>query len=251
MKMKEILSKTLLTKTAIAGYDYCINPYVGCGHGCRYCYASFMRRFTNHQEPWGEFIDIKVNAPQILERELQRAKRGVVAISTVTDPYQPIEREYRITRKCLELLLRYHYPVNILTRSTLCLRDVDLFKEFKEIEVGITITTHDEGLRRLFEPRSPSIFERVRTLEILSREGIKTYVFIGPILPTNPVELVRMLDGLVEEVFIDRMNYTFKVASLYRKARLERYLEDDYFHQVGLELKRRFEEKGISVTMCY
>ncbi len=251
MKMKEILSKTLLTKTAIAGYDYCINPYVGCGHGCRYCYASFMRRFTNHREPWGEFIDIKVNAPQILERELRRAKGGVVAMSTVTDPYQPIEREYRITRKCLELLLRYQYPVNILTRSPLCLRDLDLFKEFKEIEVGITITTDDEGLRRIFEPRSPSIFERVRTLELLSREGVKTYVFIGPILPMNPIELVRMLDGLVEEVFIDRMNYTFKVVSLYRKAQLERYLEDDYFDQVGLELKRRFEEKGIGVTMCY
>jgi len=251
MKMKEILSKTLLTKTAIAGYDYCINPYVGCGHGCRYCYASFMRRFTNHREPWGEFIDIKVNAPQILERELQRAKRGVVAMSTVTDPYQPIERDYRITRKCLELLLRYQYPVNILTRSTLCLRDMDLFKEFKEIEVGITITTDDEGLRRIFEPRSPSIFERVRTLELLSREGIRTYVFIGPILPMNPAELVRMLDGLVEEVFIDRMNYTFKVVSLYRKAQLERYLKDDYFNQVGLELKKRFEEKGIWVTMCY
>jgi DNA repair photolyase len=210
-----------------------------------------MRRFTNHREPWGEFIDIKVNAPQILERELQRAKRGVVALSTVTDPYQPIEREYRITRKCLELLLRYQYSINLLTRSPLCLRDMDLFKEFKEIEVGLTITTHDEGLRRIFEPRSPSIFERVRTLEILSREGIKTYVFIGPILPMNPIELVRMLDGLVEEVFIDRMNYPFKVASLYRKAQLERYLEDDYFHQVGLELKRRFEEKGIWVTMCY
>lgn len=251
MKIREILAKSILTKTAISSYDYCINPYVGCGHGCRYCYASFMRRFTNHEEPWGEFIDVKVNAPQILERQLRRAKKGVVALSTVTDPYQPIEKDYRITRKCLQILLRYQYPVNILTRSSLCLRDIDLFKEFREIEVGITVTTNEEGWRKLFEPHSPSIDERVRTLEILSREGIKTYGFIGPILPLNPEEMVKRLDGLVKEVLIDRMNYTYKIASLYRKAHLERYLEDEYFKQVGLELKKRFEEKGIRVILCF
>ncbi len=251
MKIREILVKTVLTKTAIASYDYCINPYVGCGHGCRYCYASFMRRFTNHREPWGEFIDVKANAPQILERQLRRTKKGVVALSTVTDPYQPIEKDYGMTRKCLQILLPYQYPINILTRSPLCLRDLDLFKEFREIEIGITITTHEEGWRRIFEPHSPPIVERVRTLEVLSEEGMKTYAFIGPILPMNPEEMVKMLDGLVKEVIIDRMNYPFKVISIYRKANLDRYLEDDYFHRIGLELKEGFEEKGISVTLCF
>ncbi len=99
MKVKEIFAKTILTKTAISGFDYCINPYVGCGHGCRYCYASFMKRFTGHLEPWGEFIDVKVNAPLLLKKQLKRAKPGVVALSTVTDPYQPIEKKYRTDSK--------------------------------------------------------------------------------------------------------------------------------------------------------
>src|SRR3972149_1263020 len=119
MEIREIFSKTILTKTAITGFDYCINPYVGCGHGCRYCYASFMKRFTGHKEPWGEFIDVKVNEPLLLKNQLKRAKPGMVAISTVTDPYQPIEKIYKITRGCLEALLDKQFPVNLLTRSPL------------------------------------------------------------------------------------------------------------------------------------
>jgi DNA repair photolyase len=163
MILREIFSKTLLTKTAISGIDYCINPYMGCGHGCRYCYASFMKRFTGHPEPWGEFVDVKVNAPQVLRRQLKRAKPGVVALSTVTDPYQPVEKRYQITRRCLEVLLEYQFPVTLLTRSPLCLRDMDLFKQFKTIDVGVSITTHDEEIRKIFEGRSPFIASRPET----------------------------------------------------------------------------------------
>ena len=129
MKIKEIFAKTILTKTAIPGFDYCVNPYVGCGHGCRYCYASFMKRFTGHKEPWGEFVDIKVNAPDLMKKQLRRARMGLVAIGTVTDPYQPLERKYRITRRILKALLERQFPVNVLTRSPLCLRDIDLFND--------------------------------------------------------------------------------------------------------------------------
>src|SRR4030066_447782 len=203
MKIKEIFAKTILTKTAISGFDYCINPYVGCGHGCRYCYASFMKRFTGHLEPWGEFIDVKVNAPTVLRRQLRGAKPGVVSLSTVTDPYQPIEKRYQITRKCLEALLEYQFPVTVLTRSPLCLRDMDLFRQFKTIDVGLSITTHDEEIQKIFEPHSPSISSRIDTLRTLHDERIPTYVFIGPMLPLDPVVLVKMLKGLVGEVLID------------------------------------------------
>jgi len=101
MQIREIFSKTILTRTAIESFDYCINPYVGCGHGCRYCYASFMKRFTGHLEPWGDFVDVKVNAPDLLSRQLKRAKRGIVAHRTVTDPHQPTEKKYQLTRRCL------------------------------------------------------------------------------------------------------------------------------------------------------
>jgi DNA repair photolyase len=251
MKVKEIFAKTILTKTAISGFDYCINPYVGCGHGCRYCYASFMKRFTGHLEPWGKFIDVKVNAPYLLRKQLKRAKQGIVALSTVTDPYQPIEKKYQLTRKCLEVLLEAQFSVNLLTRSFLCLRDIDLFKQFKNIEVGLSITTHDEGIKRIFEPYSPSIHSRINTLRTLRREKIQTYVFIGPMLPLDPKPLVAMLDGLVDEVLIDRMNYPNKVKAIYRKAKLDKYLEEDYFHLVGMELKEHFTKQGISVSMIF
>ncbi len=249
MKVKEVFAKTILTKTAISGFDYCINPYVGCGHGCRYCYASFMKRFTGHLEPWGEFIDVKVNAPSLLKRQLKRAKQGVVALSTVTDPYQPIERKYQLTRKCLEALLEAQFSVNLLTRSPLCLRDIDLLRQFKNIEVGFSVTTHDEGVKKIFEPYSPTIHARVKALETLRREKIPTYAFIGPMLPLEPKPLVAMLDGLIDEVLIDRMNYPNKVKAIYRKAKWEKYLEEDYFHLVGTELKEGFEKKGVVVSM--
>jgi DNA repair photolyase len=251
MKVREIFSKTILTKTAITSFDYCINPYVGCGHGCRYCYASFMKRFTGHLEPWGEFVDVKVNAPHLLRKQLKRARRGTVALSTVTDPYQPLEKIYRLTQGCLEALLDYQFSVNILTRSPLCLRDIDLFKQFKNIEVGFSITTHDEAIKRIFEPHSPSIQSRVKALQTLRQEKIGTYAFIGPMLPLDPKPLVAMLDGLVDEVLVDRLNYPNKVKSLYRKTKLDKYLEEDYFHYVGMELKEAFEKKGIAVSMCF
>lgn len=251
MKVREIFVKTILTKTAISGFDYCINPYVGCGHGCRYCYASFMKRFTGHLEPWGEFIDVKVNAPYLLRKQLKRAKQGVVAFSTVTDPYQPIEKKYQLTRKCLETLLEAQFSVNLLTRSSLCLRDIDLFKQFKKIEVGFSITTHDERIKKIFEPTSPSIRTRVNSLKTLRQEKIRTYAFIGPMLPLEPKPLVAMLDGLVDEVLIDRMNYANKVKAIYRKTKLDRFLEEDYFSLTGMELKERFEEKGVSVSMIF
>ena len=251
MKVREIFAKTVLTRTAISGFDYCLNPYVGCGHGCRYCYASFMKRFTGHKEPWGEFIDVKVNAPSLLKNQLKRAKPGIVAISTVTDPYQPIEKTYKITRGCLEALLDKQFPVNLLTRSPLCLRDFDLFKRFKKIEVGLTVTTHDEAMKKLFEPCSPSIPSRIRALETLRQERVRTYAFIGPLLPLKPAPLVKMLEGLVDEVLIDRVNYPNKVKGLYRKNGLDAYLTDDYFNVIGMDLKERFEKKGISVTMIF
>jgi DNA repair photolyase len=210
-----------------------------------------MKRFTGHLEPWGEFIDIKVNAPYLLRKQLKRAKKGVVALSTVTDPYQPVEGRYQLTRRCLEALLDAQFPVNLLTRSPLCLRDIDLLRQFKEIEVGFSITTHDEETKKIFEPHSPSIDSRVKALRALRREKIPTYAFIGPMLPLDPRKLVAMLEGLIDDVLIDRMNYSNKVKAIYRKNKLEPYLEENYFSLVGTELKDRFEEKGIGVTTCF
>ena len=165
MERREIEAKAVLTKTGIGGYDFCINPYVGCEHGCSYCYASFMKRFTGHPEPWGAFVDVKVNGPEVLRRQLKRIKGGSVLVGTVTDPYQPAEREYGITRGCLEALKDTALEVYLLTRSPLCLRDMDLFRDFPSLEVGLTVSTDKEEMRRLFEPFAPPIRSRVDALK--------------------------------------------------------------------------------------
>jgi len=184
MKINTIQCKTLLTKSRLPEADYCINPYVGCLHTCVYCYARFMRRFTGHDEPWGHFLDVKINAPEVLARELARKpKRGVVLLGSVTDAYQPIEQKYRLTRAILGTLLHYDFPVSVLTKSNLVIRDLDLFKQFSKCEVGLTVTTTDQKIARNFEPHSSAPQQRIEALKILHQSGIATYAFIGPILP--------------------------------------------------------------------
>ena len=154
---RQIEAKSILSKSGIDGIAYCVNPYVGCSHGCAYCYASFMKRFTGHREPWGSFVDVKVNAPMLLEKQTRRAGAGTILLSSVTDPYQPAEARYRVTRGCLEVLAGRHFPVDILTKSPLVLRDLDLLKTFDNLSVGLTITTDDDAMRKVFEPGAPPI----------------------------------------------------------------------------------------------
>lgn len=162
--VKEIRAKSVLNKSKI--FDYCVNPYTGCQIGCKYCYARlFMRRYSGHKEPWGEFVDIKMNAPEVLKKQLNRAKRGTVWVSSVCDSYQPLEEQYKITQRCLKELAKKQFPVNIQTKSTLALRDLDVFQEFEEIEVGFTIATDDERVARQFEPQATPVKDRLKALE--------------------------------------------------------------------------------------
>lgn len=165
--IKEVIAKSILSKSGIPGASYCLNPYVGCSHACRYCYASFMKKYTGHTEPWGNFVDVKINAPGVLERQLRRAAKGSIILSSVTDAYQPLEMKYKITRQCLENLIDSRFPVDILTKSPLVLRDMDLIRKFKDINVGITITTDDDKIRKLFEPKAPPIGARIHALKTL------------------------------------------------------------------------------------
>jgi len=251
MRIREIIAKTVLTRTGIGGYDYCINPYVGCGHGCAYCYAGFMKRFTGHKELWGQFVDVKVNAREVLAKQTGKKTGGSVLVGTVTDPYQPVERRYRITRGCLEVLKETPLKVNILTRSPLCLMDMDIFRGFGNLEIGVTIPTDIEEMRRLFEPAAPSIPSRIEALKRLHKEGLSTYVFIGPMLPMDPERMAGELEGAVDEVLIDRMNYSGKVKSLYGKAGLSRFLEDQYFADTASLLADAFGKAGVSVSVLF
>jgi DNA repair photolyase len=242
MIIKEIKPKTILSVSKV--YPYVINPYVGCQHNCLYCYAHFMKRFTGHKEPWGQFVDVKVSAPDLLRVEIIKKKTGRVWISGVCDPYQPLEAKYKLTRQCLEILAQNNWPVTVQTRSPLVLRDLDILKRGKEFEVGLSITTADDSIRKLFEPAAPPIKERVRALEELHQAGIKTYAMIAPILPKAD-GLPKILAGKIDYVMMDRMNYHY-ADWVYRKYGLEENMTDDYFYQVEQTLSSAFAKLGIS-----
>jgi DNA repair photolyase len=192
--------------------DYCINPYIGCEHGCKYCYAeSYTRRFTKHNEPWGSFVDVKTNAPTILTHEIKRKPKGEVYISSLTDPYQPLEQKHELTRKLLEILLKHQFPVTIQTKSALVLRDLDLIKKFSQRQIGFTITSLDDTVRKQFEPESSPVEEKLQALEQLHANGIKTYAFLGPILPylsdQNLEETIHTIaDTGVSYIYADKLN---------------------------------------------
>ncbi len=239
--VQEIQAKSILTKSRV--FPYVINPYRGCQHGCTYCYARFMKRVTGHKEPWGEFVDVKVNAAELLRAEVRRKKPGRVWISGVCDPYQPLEAKYKLTRQCLQILVENKWPLTVQTRSPLVVRDMDILIGAPEVEVGFTITTADDSVRKLFEPHAPPIHARIEALDKLHRAGIRTFAMIAPMLP-GAEGLGELLKGKVDHVLIDRMNYHY-ADWVYRKHGLQHELTPDFFETTARELARAWQESGI------
>jgi DNA repair photolyase len=176
----EIQARTALSPSSLPGLDWALNPYKGCGHACAYCYAPSVLRDAR---PWGSYVEAKANVPELLGKELAKKAKGVVGIGTVTDAYQPAEAATCLTRRCLEVLLRHDWPVCIQTKSALVLRDMDLISRFSQREIGVTITTADEAMRRIFEPGAPAFEERLGIFRAAREHGIKAWLFLGPILP--------------------------------------------------------------------
>ena len=247
MRIREIQAKSILSKSKV--HEWTINPYRGCQHSCSYCYARFMKRFHHHKEDWGEFVDAKINAPGLLAEEVKKRRVGRVWISGVTDPYQPIEKEYELTRKCLEILQENSWPVVVQTKSPLILRDLKLLKEFRQVEVGFSIATGDDDLRRIFEPRTFPIEARIDALNRLHQESIKTFVMIAPMLP-RAEELPSKLEGKVEYATIDKMNYHY-ADWIYQKYNLGWARQNEFFHHKGGELASLFEKKGIPCRLFF
>lgn len=184
--MSEIMAKTIITKSKLPEVDYCFNPYVGCTHGCAYCYARFMGRFTGHaSEKWGTYLDWKINAPELLRKEVLRIKKqgGTVIIGSVTDCYQPIEEKLKLTRQCLEIFLEYQIPISILTKNALVKRDFDLLRQFEHCELGVSISILDEQYQKILEPGASKPKERIDILKEAFSLGLNTYAFLGPIHP--------------------------------------------------------------------
>ena len=202
--IRKIEAKGVITKTDIPVCDYAVNPYVGCTHGCKYCYASFMKRFTGHTEEWGTFLDVKY-WPELKNPEKYAGKEFF--FGTVTDPYNPQEETYGRTRALLELLKGSGVKLSIQTKSDLVLRDIDLIKTFPDARVGFSINTLDESFRADMD-NAISIERRLAAMKRLYDEGIRTTCFISPIFPgiTDVVAIIDRVKAQCNLVWLENLN---------------------------------------------
>ena len=248
--VREIEAKSILNPSKI--YDYCVNPYTGCQVGCVYCYAAlFMRRYSGHSEPWGEFVDAKVNAPALLAKQIVKAKHGTIWFASVCDPYQPLEERYALTRRSLEVLVGRDFPVVIQTKSARVRRDLDVIKRIPDVEVGFSIASEDETIIRMFERMSSPVGERIEVLREFKAAGITTFAFAGPLLPGDPERLAALLAGAVDRVLIDRMNYLPAVKAFYARHGLLDALSDSFFRTQSARLAKALRARGIRVEKVF
>lgn len=184
IRVKHVYVSTALSRSGLPDIDFALNPYLGCSHGCIYCYARLYTRDREVAENWGSIVGIKMNLPLVLMREVRGSKPGVVGVGTITDSYQPTEAIYGVTKRCLEILLKRGFNVSIQTKNPLVLRDITLLASRRElVDVGFTITSLNESVRRLLEPKAPPYKARVHALDKLRSVGVKTWVFYGPVVP--------------------------------------------------------------------
>jgi DNA repair photolyase len=264
--IREVECKSLLNKSAIA--DYCINPYVGCQHGCRYCYAAGITfRFRNKEE-WGRFVDVKMNAIEVLKKEVERRKIGRVYMSSLTDPYQPVEKRYELTRRILDIIISKGFPVTVQTKSNLVVRDLDLLKKNRLNEIGVTVITMDKEMKRIFEPFSSSPEERLETIMLAKESGLKTYAFFGPILPflsDNDVEelLIRFKEARVDYVYVDKLNLrpmvwsmvsrtvSRKYPELYEELKKILFSKSSYYETIKKNILETSKRISLETVFCY
>jgi len=208
IKINKIRAKTIIVKTNLPEGDFVINPYVGCMHGCKYCYARFMKRFTGHTEPWGSFVDVKINALDLIPKDTNKYRGKSITISSVTDPYQPIERKYKITRKILERLIPLQPNLDLITKSDLVVRDIDLFKQFKNCMVTLSFSITNEKLRKQVELLSSPAKQKINALKELHKAKIPTALFISPVFPqiTDWIKIINETQSFVDEYWFENLN---------------------------------------------
>ena len=202
--LRESEVRSVITKSNLPVCDYSVNPYVGCTHACRYCYASFMKRFTGHAEPWGGFIDVKY-WPEIKNPSKYKGKE--IFIGSVTDPYNPQEAEYQRTRAFLEQMQDSGARISIATKSDLVLRDLELIRKFPDARVSWSVNTLDEDFKNDMDD-AVSIGRRLDAMRIFHDEGIRTTFFISPIFPglTDVEAIIEQSRGECNLIWLENLN---------------------------------------------
>ncbi len=191
-------ASSILTEASgfMSAYDFTLNPYSGCSFGCNYCYAAFFTRTMQEKDNWGNWLKVKENALQLLIKWRKKPLIDkTIYISSVTDPYQPIEKELELTRSLLRELSNYHKPrIVIQTRSPFVVRDIDILKKFDVVQVNMTITTDSEDVRKAFEPLCPANKLRLKAIKEVTDSGIPTCITMTPLLPVeNPLKFTQEL----------------------------------------------------------
>lgn len=263
METRDVKVKSITSKSRLPGLDFALNPYRGCGHACIYCYSPDVLREARWQE-WGQFVDVKSNAPNLISKERKKMK-GTVGVGTVTDPYQPIEDKTKITRYCLEQLAMSDCSVSIQTKSDIVLRDLNILKRMKNPEVGFTVTTLDEELAKKLEPGAPPPRKRIAALKELADAGIRTWAFLGPIIPTlndsteSLTEVITALkDAGCEKILYDKLRLKPIVRKRMEKALGEKSAEifrlarsKDWADKVYAEVERICGEVGVECERAF
>ena len=259
IKEKIINVNDYLTKSNLPACDYVINPYIGCPHACKYCYACFMKRFTGHNEEWGQFIDIKLCDKPI---NLKKIYHKSVFLSSVTDCYNPFEEKYQITRKILEQLLNAECSLGISTKSSLILRDIDLLKQFKDLKVSMSTNTINENFKNDMDNAS-SISDRFKTLKELHEQGIYTVLFMSPMFPmlTDYKKIIEETKEYINEYWFENLNlrgsYKAKILNYIKNSYPEYYdlyekiyIDDDktYWINLAAEINQYCHENKINFT---
>jgi DNA repair photolyase len=249
--VREIAVEQLLV--AEGRSQYYLNPYVGCTIGCEFCYVAELADFSRSLEglprlSWGRYLDVKVNAPSVLAEEVRRLPPGIVRLSPIlTDPYQPAERRYRLTRRCLEILLEAGFGAVILTRAERVTADLDLLRRFPATAVGLSIPTDDDRIRAAFEPGADPIESRIEALAACREAGVRAFVVVQPMLPMSPEQLVERVAPYVCAARIDRMHQLGRVRGLYQQARQLDATSDEFFSRTEARLRAGMARHGIAI----
>ncbi|GBR72450.1 hypothetical protein HP1_122 [Candidatus Termititenax spirochaetophilus] len=220
LNIREIEVRSLISKSKLPVADYVINPYIGCPHKCIYCYAEFMKRFTHHAEPWGEFADVKrcakkINPAKYLDTD--------VSIGSVTDGYNPLEKRFGATREILKQFAGSKVRLQILTKSALIVRDIDLFKQIPNIRIGISLNTLDDNIRKKTEPYASNISQRLAAIKTVKEAGLDTWIFLSPMFPgiTDFKEILTHCRSYAASFAFENLN----LRGAYRP-RVLRYIKD-------------------------
>ena len=250
VKISDIDVKSVLTKSNLPVSDYSVNPYVGCTHACKYCYASFMKRFTNHPEPWGEFLDVK-HWPEMTNPEKYKGKE--LFIGSVTDPYNPQEEEYGRTRALLQQLKGSGVKISIQTKSDLVLRDMELIRTFPDARVGFSINTLDERFKDDMD-NAVSIERRLEAMRQFHEAGIRTTCFISPIFPgiTDVMAIIERVKDRCNLVWLENLNLRGNYKSV-----IMDYIRDKHsallslYEEIYLKNKRAYWEQLDAEVRAY